>query len=92
MHEKERTVLPMHSPEALPQARTENMKRQCAQSGRIITYMPFSSENVEVFLVNDLLALTLNRYAVVGGRAGRPSVHHLWPYSRGDSCRSGFRQ
>ena len=38
--EKERTVL-MHSWEALPQAYSEYMKRQCAQNERTITYMPF---------------------------------------------------
>lgn len=37
---KERTVL-MHSWEALPQAYSEYMKRQCAQNERTITYMPF---------------------------------------------------
>lgn len=50
----------MHSWEALPQAYSDYMKRQCAQRGASSLACRSEFEIVVVFPKNDVLALTLN--------------------------------
>ena len=60
MHKKRAHFLFAHSPEALPQAQHEYMKRKCAHKDAPSLTCRSCFEIVVVFLENDLLALMLN--------------------------------
>ena len=65
---KERTVPFMHSAEARPKAHPECMKRQCAHAGASSLACRSGLKCLDVFLLNDLLALMLNFQAPGGSR------------------------
>ena len=64
---KKSALSSMHSSEALPQANSEYMKRQCAQRGAPSLTCRSLLGIVVVFLTNGLLALMLNHNAVADG-------------------------